>query len=1148
MSHKIRLICFLFCAVFCIVPAQKRVFYSDFSKKDQLILQGDAVIRDQKLLLNGKNSFAGIKNSSSLHIGDRGLTLAATVKFRDSASVNNRADSYDMIFSKKNEFIFGRNMKKMYVNLHDGKKWCAPALGGKAPVPGEWNHVAAVIRKFKDEAQGKHGYEIDIYINGSMIFKKSFFNIEPQKTENEIEIGSGFGGGPWLFNGEIANAEIYDYPMSEADILRLIKKDKHLSPVLKGTANVPAEFENICEAIRESRNDGAKWAVKALHSMSIRGGDNRKLISAAKKIKQFRNETFEGFVQKFNQNQKDFFIYLNSDLAAMIMLGNGKSLHPLAGVMDRKSGREIFGKNAISWSLQWRTGNVHEFFVQTPKSKDISWTSSFSDKNTLNILWKSTGKFTWKGINQIHFSGPRIESIFHVTNTAPGKQLHSVAYPEYSFAKLSGRKDKMVYPWMTGVEVEQPTTRRFMFGLKGTYPSGSATFQFGAYYDEHSGIYFGMEDGKGFTKDYSAVGKIETLDVSWNHPVKISVNTKGGNSFLLPGKAVIELYRGDWFEAGQIYRRFLEKEADWWIKDLPRKSTPEWYRNCALWIILTAPNEQLARDGEEISAYLREYFELPFGIHWYLWNDKNKGNYPHFYPRDFVLPNNQKLRKNGIYTMPYFNSRLWSLTDGPNGTDLEYSTRGAKYAAKGIDGKQKLEHYSKTAVYAVMCPAVEEWQKTLTDEVKKLAGYGFEAIYHDQIGTGAPVLCFDPTHKHALNDPAVWVSQGYLPMFQRFFKALEKDHPGICHSTEENAEPYLNLFDGYMIWRCTDAAQIPVFQSIYSGRIQFVGRLFNHVRPGDYQSFFSKVGQQLVNAEQLGWFPIFEMFDNDSRRLFVKKAMHVRVALLRWFNEGRRIKSLDFCGTMPEEKSLWGGMRPQIVSMPQIANSAWIDNNGNRMWLFVNTQNKKVRAVPAVPVKQKIWRCSETFTKPQLIQNPCTVDLLPYSFEVWVENDDKLAEQIQKTLSRIAKFDTGKPVRHFITGKQGAYQGIAGKLYSVNEASRAVGCIQKTNGFSWIQDNANIIFGEVDFGKSQINHLILNLSIYSVHNDNCIEIYAKKGTEEEQIARVHLNKTGKQQEFKDVKISLNKPLTGKTRLTFIFRGPGFCNFNGWKYE
>ena len=35
-----------------------------------------------------------------------------------------------------------------------------------------------------------------------MIFKKSFFNIEPQKTENEIEIGSGFGGGPWLFKGE----------------------------------------------------------------------------------------------------------------------------------------------------------------------------------------------------------------------------------------------------------------------------------------------------------------------------------------------------------------------------------------------------------------------------------------------------------------------------------------------------------------------------------------------------------------------------------------------------------------------------------------------------------------------------------------------------------------------------------------------------------------------------------------------------------------------------------------------------------------------------------------------------------------------------------------------------------------------------------
>ena len=455
--------------------------------------------------------------------------------------------------------------------------------------------------------------------------------------------------------------------------------------------------------------------------------------------------------------------------------------------------------------------------------------------------------------------------------------------------------------------------------------------------------------------------------------------------------------------------------------------------------------------------------------------------------------------------------------------------------------------------------AIGMWIKPMYETFSKQAEFvgmlDIDPIRFDvckrQIPESADVPCynvdeFDKMIEETKPDAVLVVSRDSFHA-EYIIKALEKDHPGTCHSTEENAEPYLNLFDGYMIWRCTDAAQIPVFQSIYSGRIQFVGRLFNHVRPGDYQSFFSKVGQQLVNAEQLGWFPIFEMFDNDARRLFVKKSMHVRLALLRWFNEGKRIKSPDFGGTMPEEKSLWGGMRPQIVTMPQIANSAWIDKSGNRMWLFANTQNKSVRAVPSVKPNQKIWQCREDFSVPQLLKNP-SVELQPHSFEIRVENDYELAVQIQKTLSRIAKFDAGLPVRRFVKQKTGKFPGVPGKLYSVNETARAVGCIQKKESFSWMQDCANIIFCDVDFGTVPVKSLILNMAVYSEREDNIIEIYAISGSREEKVAFVRVKKTGGNTDFKDIAISLDKPLKGTCKLIFQFKGPGFCNFSGWKYQ
>ena len=196
-------------------------------------------------------------------------------------------------------------------------------------------------------------------------------------------------------------------------------------------------------------------------------------------------------------------------------------------------------------------------------------------------------------------------------------------------------------------------------------------------------------------------------------------------------------------------------------------------------------------------------------------------------------------------------------------------------------------------------------------------------------------------------------------MFRAIRAVLQKKYPRVCHTTEEAADPYLWAMDGYMVWRWVDANQVPLFQSIYSGRAQFVGRVYNHQKPGDEQSFFSKAAQQLVNAEQLGWFTFSEIRQPGGKRLFIKKLMHIRKALLPYFNNGQMLPPVRFKGKIEVERSKWGGNFPQMVTMPKIASSGFAGNDGSTVYLFVNTVNETVSATPDLGPGKTFRVCRE---------------------------------------------------------------------------------------------------------------------------------------------------------------------------------------------
>lgn len=89
------------------------------------------------------------------------------------------------------------------------------------------------------------------------------------------------------------------------------------------------------------------------------------------------------------------------------------------------------------------------------------------------------------------------------------------------------------------------------------------------------------------------------------------------------------------------------------------------------------------------------------------------------------------------------------------------------------------EQYGSQAVFAVMCPHTQYWQRKIASVTDKLVNqYGTDGVYIDQIAaagvtaleschcSAGPRPCWDPTHNHSLGGGDHWVS-GYRSMLQQ---------------------------------------------------------------------------------------------------------------------------------------------------------------------------------------------------------------------------------------------------------------------------------------------------------------------------------------------------------------------------------------------
>ena len=109
------------------------------------------------------------------------------------------------------------------------------------------------------------------------------------------------------------------------------------------------------------------------------------------------------------------------------------------------------------------------------------------------------------------------------------------------------------------------------------------------------------------------------------------------------------------------------------------------------------------------------------------------------------------------------------------------------------------------------------------------------------------MLCYHPDHGHKLGDGRNWFWEGHRKIYGSIKEEWRRQGREAVLTSEDNAEPYIESFDGLLGWRWMYANQVPLFVRVYSGRVQFVGIDFGFESDG---AAFTKLGTQLVWGEQ----------------------------------------------------------------------------------------------------------------------------------------------------------------------------------------------------------------------------------------------------------------------------------------------------------
>lgn len=474
--------------------------------------------------------------------------------------------------------------------------------------------------------------------------------------------------------------------------------------------------------------------------------------------------------------------------------------------------------------------------------------------------------------------------------------------------------------------------------ITGEYPSYTMPMQFMLLNEGISGLYLAAHD-------QGAMHKTFTLDPGNEFrlscfPPDMGVPGAGWESSY---PFAIGVYDGDWMTGCKMYREWAISSTHWTSKGpiAYRADLPESMRNVAAWIIGRRDKDEASSTGIRFAQAVG----APVGVHWYEWHEITfDRDYPSYFPTKPGMDEGAaKMKEYGIIAMPYVNCRLWDTQE------KNYKT-AIPYTVKDQDGNPVVEDYGSGTTLAVMCPTQRFWHDKLFGIIERLIEeVGVNAIYLDQIASAPPRQCFDISHGHPIGSGTWWVD-GYREMLNRIKDYCTKNGRSVGLTSENNAEPYIDNIDSFLIWTPREQNEIPMITAVYSGYALYFAsnRAFtygfygkSHPGYGD-ESFCMLQARDFVWGSQLGWEEkLLLELEHAAKLEFQTRLARIRSQMTAYMSDGELVNILETSSPIPDIHGTWNTWSgDQPVSIKAVHGALWRGVDGTYAAIFANADTQ----------------------------------------------------------------------------------------------------------------------------------------------------------------------------------------------------------------
>lgn len=390
--------------------------------------------------------------------------------------------------------------------------------------------------------------------------------------------------------------------------------------------------------------------------------------------------------------------------------------------------------------------------------------------------------------------------------------------------------------WLAPKQLEYPST-----GWAGYYP-GSCSMQFMAYYNKPGGLYLAAHDKEHHLKGMEVYKhKVGGIVIKY----RIYTGAAGKGLYKLPFDMVLGGFNGNWYDAADIYRQWVEQSNFLSVPKLKNnKYLPAWFDQSPVMLIYPVKGHQDAGDmhpngyfpytsalhyidtlskktGSKVMALLMHwegsapwappYIWPPYGgeqkMHDFVKAMHEHGNLVGLYGSGMAFTLKSKIDTNYNRSKEFHDLHLRNVMNiAPDG---ELATNGM---GTGVDEQDFRLGYD-------MCPSAQFTKNVMHSDFGKFisAGVDYVQLFNQNAG-GGTYLCYSKHHGHP-HAPGQWMATEMLKLYQALqAMAANAEHKTLIGAEGAAAEPfipYLPLNESRFNFNYMQGKPVPAYAYVY---------------------------------------------------------------------------------------------------------------------------------------------------------------------------------------------------------------------------------------------------------------------------------------------------------------------------------------------